>query len=97
MPEQNSVQVQAGQLCAVLEEHGEKYLESWQVPMLTWDELQELKQMYEGAPLPALENPLTGQQLDWRPIGKYLLSCNHFVMLLQSKAMCGPACSMDAA
>jgi hypothetical protein len=53
--------LQAGQCCAVLEEHGEKYLETWQIPALTWDELQELKQMYEGAPLPALESPLTGQ------------------------------------
>ena len=54
--------VQAGQICAALEEHGKAYLETWQVPMLTWDELQELKQLYEASPISALENPLAGAQ-----------------------------------
>jgi len=53
--------MQAGQICSVLEEQGEEYLETWQVPMLTWDELQELKQMYEAAPISALESPLAGK------------------------------------
>jgi len=53
--------MQAGQICSVLEEQGEEYLETWQVPMLTWDELQELKQMYEAAPISALETPLAGK------------------------------------
>ena len=56
--------MQAGQICAVLEEHGEEHLETWQVPMLTWDELQELKQLYEAAPVSALESPLGGEQHD---------------------------------
>ena len=56
-------QWQAQQLCAVLEEHGEKYLESWQVPLLTWEELQELKQLYEAAPMPTLESPGSGAHL----------------------------------
>ena len=54
---------QAQQLCGVLEEHGEKYLETWQVPLLTWEELQELKQLYEAAPMPTLESPGSGEQL----------------------------------
>ena len=48
----------------MLEEHGQAYLETWQVPMLTWDELQELKQLYEAAPISALESPLGGEQHD---------------------------------
>ena len=48
----------------MLEEQGEAYLETWQVPMLTWDELQELKQLYEAAPIAALESPLGGEQHD---------------------------------
>ncbi|CAL5228172.1 g11253 [Coccomyxa viridis] len=52
------IQAKAGQICGVLEEQGEAYLETWQVPMLTWDELQELKQLYEAAPIAALESPL---------------------------------------
>ena len=30
--------------------------------MLTWEELQELKQLYEAAPVPALESPLAGER-----------------------------------
>lgn len=56
----SNLHVQAGQICAALEEHGEAHLESWQVPMLTWDELQELKQLYDALPISALENPLAG-------------------------------------
>ena len=55
--------LQAQQLCAVLEEHGEKHLEAWQVPLLTWEELQELKQLYEAAPMPTLESPGSGEHL----------------------------------
>ena len=55
--------MQAQQLCGVLEEHGEKYLETWQVPLLTWEELQELKQLYEAAPMPTLESPDSGERL----------------------------------
>ena len=49
--------MQAAQICGVLEEHDEAYLETWQVPMLTWDELQELKQLYDASPISALEKP----------------------------------------
>ena len=52
--------MQASQICAMLEEFGAEHLEAWQVPMLTWDELQELKQLYEAAPISALESPLGG-------------------------------------
>ncbi len=57
--------MQAAQICGVLEEHDEAYLETWQVPMLTWDELQELKQLYEAAPISALESPLGGEHYDF--------------------------------
>lgn len=53
--------LQAVQICAVLEEHGDRYLETWQVPMLTWEELQELRQLYEAAPVPALDSPMDGE------------------------------------
>ena len=60
--EETCANLQAQQLCGVLEEHGEKYLETWQVPLLTWEELQELKQLYEAAPMPNLESPGSGEQ-----------------------------------
>jgi hypothetical protein len=45
---------QAEQLVGVLEEHGAQYLETWQVPQLTWAELQELKAQHT-AQQPAIE------------------------------------------
>ena len=39
----------------MLEEHGVQYLETWQVPQLTWAELQELKAQH-AQQQPAIED-----------------------------------------
>jgi hypothetical protein len=51
--------MQAQQLLEVLGEHGPEYLETWQLPQLTWNELQELKAHYEAEPA-AIEAPDPG-------------------------------------
>ena len=39
--------MQALQMVDVLEQHGPRHLETWPVPLLSWNELQELKAHYE--------------------------------------------------
>ena len=50
--------MQARQLLDVLEEHGAEYLETWRLPPLTWNELQDLKAQ---AGVPAIEGSSTGE------------------------------------
>jgi hypothetical protein len=54
----NAWLVQARQLLDVLEEHGAEYLETWRLPPLTWNELQDLKAQ---AGVPAIEGSSTGE------------------------------------